>query len=350
MTGVLLHLTTAVEWRAALTGGVLRPPSLPEAGFVHLSDPGQVHLPAARLFPGRRDVVVLVVDPTRLTDPVRYEPGVPGDPASMRFPHLYGPLPCPAVVAVLPWRVDRPLDLPAPDDAAARAAALALSLPVRRAAQVTDVPGGLAVTGPPSARSQAEDQLLLTAVVGADEVEERTAQLAADHGWPAPAATLLHPGAAPVAEELGRRGWTVAPVVVLAHRSPSPAASGDGDGVVHPPDAQRPRGGPPQVERDRTDRVVRVLDVVVGDGGAGVPAGQLLVDGGTAELVGVTSAPDAGDDRAAEAVVDRALALAVEAGCDLVVLAVGASAELPRWCGRLGFTEVGRRIDVHRPA
>ncbi len=100
--GPLLHLTTPGEWRAALDTGAVVPPSLGAVGFVHLSTPDQVHLPAQRLFPGRGDVVVLVVDPARLSAPVRFEPGVPGDPASMRFPHLYGPLPVAAVVAVEP--------------------------------------------------------------------------------------------------------------------------------------------------------------------------------------------------------------------------------------------------------
>ena len=100
---LLLHLFEPGDWRAAQAAGALRPPSLADAGFVHLSTPEQVHLPAARLFPGRRDLVLLVVDPARLTDPVRFEPGVPGDPEAMRFPHLYGPLPTTAVIAVVPY-------------------------------------------------------------------------------------------------------------------------------------------------------------------------------------------------------------------------------------------------------
>jgi uncharacterized protein (DUF952 family) len=100
---LLLHLIEPHEWRAALDTGSVRPPSLESVGFVHLSAPEQVHLPAQALFPGRRDLLLLVVDPARLTDPVRFEPGVPGDPDAMRFPHLYGPLPTAAVVAVVPY-------------------------------------------------------------------------------------------------------------------------------------------------------------------------------------------------------------------------------------------------------
>lgn len=80
------------------------PDSYESVGFVHLSTPEQVHLPANRLFSGRTDLVLLRVDPTRLTAPVRWEPGVPSDPESMRFPHLYGPLPIAAVTAVLDYR------------------------------------------------------------------------------------------------------------------------------------------------------------------------------------------------------------------------------------------------------
>jgi uncharacterized protein (DUF952 family) len=49
--GPLLHLITPAEWRAALRTGAVTPPSLREVAFVHLSSPGQVHLPAERLFP-----------------------------------------------------------------------------------------------------------------------------------------------------------------------------------------------------------------------------------------------------------------------------------------------------------
>ncbi len=101
---VLLHICATAEWERAQRLEELRPDSLRTAGFVHLSTPEQVHLPANRLYAGRTDLVLLHLDPTRLDKSVRWEPGVAADPASMVFPHLYGPLPLAAVVAVAEYR------------------------------------------------------------------------------------------------------------------------------------------------------------------------------------------------------------------------------------------------------
>ena len=100
---LLVHLCSVDEWDVARAAGERRPPSLAEVGFVHLSAPAQVHLPANRLYAGRTDMVLLWCDPTRLGAPIEWEPGVPGDPESMRFPHLYGPLPAAAVTDVTPY-------------------------------------------------------------------------------------------------------------------------------------------------------------------------------------------------------------------------------------------------------
>jgi uncharacterized protein (DUF952 family) len=96
----LLHLCGRRDWDEAKAVGELCPQSLTEAGFVHLSAPHQVHLPANRLFAGRTDLVLLHVDPRALGSPVRWEPGVATDPEAMLFPHLYGPLPVDAVIDV----------------------------------------------------------------------------------------------------------------------------------------------------------------------------------------------------------------------------------------------------------
>lgn len=99
---MLVHLCSAQEWSQAR--GELRPDSLRRQGFVHLSAPEQVHLPANRLYAGRTDLVVLRIDPTRLGSPVRWEPGAPTDPEAMLFPHLYGPLPVAAVIDLVDYR------------------------------------------------------------------------------------------------------------------------------------------------------------------------------------------------------------------------------------------------------
>lgn len=100
----LVHMCTREEWDRARAEGIRRTESLDAEGFIHLSAPRQVHLPANRLFAGRDDVVLLWLDPDLLDAPVAWEPGVPADPESMRFPHLYGPLPMRAVVSVTEYR------------------------------------------------------------------------------------------------------------------------------------------------------------------------------------------------------------------------------------------------------
>ena len=102
----LVHLCSADDWRLAESLGEHRPASLGASGFIHLSTPEQVHLPANRLYTGRTDLVLLWIDPERLSAPVRWEPGVATDPDSMVFPHLYGPLPSAAVTSVTPYRPD----------------------------------------------------------------------------------------------------------------------------------------------------------------------------------------------------------------------------------------------------
>lgn len=104
----LLHLVAAEEWGRAQEAGSIEPGPAGNGEFVHLSAAHQVHLPANRLFAGRHDLLLLVVDPDRLDGEVRWEPGVAGDPDAMTFPHLYGSLPLDAVLRAVPY-------LPGPD-------------------------------------------------------------------------------------------------------------------------------------------------------------------------------------------------------------------------------------------
>jgi uncharacterized protein (DUF952 family) len=74
--------------------------SLDDVGFVHCSTAAQVQQVADQIYRGRDDVVLLTIDPSRLSVPVRYDE-VPG---GERFPHIYGPLPTAAVVSATPLR------------------------------------------------------------------------------------------------------------------------------------------------------------------------------------------------------------------------------------------------------
>jgi len=111
MPSPLLHLVSAAGWRAAQSAGMIPPGP---AGFVHMSTPQQVALPAERLFHGRDDMVLLVLDPDRIGVEVRFEPGNSSDPGGMLFPHAYGAVPTSAVVAVVPYppRRDGGFDAP----------------------------------------------------------------------------------------------------------------------------------------------------------------------------------------------------------------------------------------------
>jgi uncharacterized protein (DUF952 family)/GNAT superfamily N-acetyltransferase len=363
---VLLHLVEPAQWRAALSGSALRPPSLTSVGFVHLSTPEQVHLPGERLFPGRRDLLVLVVDPARLADPVRLEAGDPPDPGGMLFPHLYGPLPVAAVVAVVPYRPPAPFVLPAADDPLGRAMALYLSLPVRRAAEVRDVPGGVAVLDPRFPHSRDDNRLLLSEPVDADTLESETARVAADAGLPYRAAALRWAGSGDLAAELERRGWDAEELILMARRPARTAHAGPAEVV----DQRELHGLWERSWRDgltfedgldevvaqlvgreyRNDRVVAVSDVVVREDGRVVAAAQLRVDGATAALDSVLTDAAARGRGHGDAVVARVLDLAGRAGCDLVVLEA-AGDDWPRhWYARRGFQEIGAVWDVWRPA
>ncbi|MGZ8179835.1 DUF952 domain-containing protein [Williamsia sp. SKLECPSW1] len=105
-SGPLVHLCPRQEWLAAHTLGRLEPDSLHDVGFVHLSALSQVHVPAAAVYAGRDDLVLLEIDPQRVPAEIRWEDGDPPHPDGWQFPHLYGPLPVTAVVAVHDYRPD----------------------------------------------------------------------------------------------------------------------------------------------------------------------------------------------------------------------------------------------------
>lgn len=84
-------------WREAEAAGRFTgAPIDHQDGFIHFSTADQVAETAARHFAGQGDLLLVAVEAGALGDALRYEPSRGGD----LFPHLYGPLPLSAVVAV----------------------------------------------------------------------------------------------------------------------------------------------------------------------------------------------------------------------------------------------------------
>ena len=86
-------------WRQAERDGVFHGSAVDRAdGYLHFSAAGQVAETARRHFVGQADLVLIVVDADRLGAKLKWEPSRGG----ALFPHLYGPLPLHAVIAVEP--------------------------------------------------------------------------------------------------------------------------------------------------------------------------------------------------------------------------------------------------------
>src|SRR5947208_13164608 len=99
----LLHIAPAGQWEEAQLDGVYRGDTLAGEGFIHCSSPGQVLRVAQARFAGRRDLVLLYIDPARVQAPIRYEAAETEE----QFPHVYGALNLEAVVRVVPFAPDR---------------------------------------------------------------------------------------------------------------------------------------------------------------------------------------------------------------------------------------------------
>ncbi len=100
----LYHLALAADWATASATGrytaSTRGRSLDEEGFIHCSFAHQVVATADRFYGDIDDVVLLRIDPDRLSSPVVVEDLASAGEA---FPHVYGPIELVAVVDATPW-------------------------------------------------------------------------------------------------------------------------------------------------------------------------------------------------------------------------------------------------------
>jgi glutathione S-transferase len=104
----LYHLALREEWQQACREGIYRRStrglSLEQVGFIHASNADQVAATFERFYADAAAVLLLTIDPLRLSRAgveVRREPA---PQSGELFPHLYGPLPLEAVVLAEPYR------------------------------------------------------------------------------------------------------------------------------------------------------------------------------------------------------------------------------------------------------
>lgn len=100
----IYHITTPADWATAQATGQVEAASLTNEGFTHCSRQGQLLAVADRFFPGVIHLLVLAIDEEGVASWLVNEgPMGVGDPfAHNVFPHVYGPIPITAVVAVVP--------------------------------------------------------------------------------------------------------------------------------------------------------------------------------------------------------------------------------------------------------
>lgn len=94
---MIYHVTSKAQWQQALAQGYYEAPSLAVEGFIHLSEKEQVQGVLQRYYQQQTNLVLLHIETTKLTMPLKYEmaPSV-----NESFPHLYGRLNVEAVINI----------------------------------------------------------------------------------------------------------------------------------------------------------------------------------------------------------------------------------------------------------
>jgi len=101
----IFHLAMPDDWAGAFVTGEYRMSTrgmtLDEVGFIHCSTREQMVDTANRFYRDVEQLVVLTIDPALVPSPIVHEPPEAG--LDVLFPHIYGPLPVPAVNHAAVW-------------------------------------------------------------------------------------------------------------------------------------------------------------------------------------------------------------------------------------------------------
>jgi len=100
----IVHVLARADWETFRDREEYRPRSLDEQGFVHCSKLGQIGLVADYNHADDDELVLVLLDESRLDAPVRYE--TDGEDGKSAFPHVYGPLTLDAVIEAVPFEQD----------------------------------------------------------------------------------------------------------------------------------------------------------------------------------------------------------------------------------------------------
>lgn len=98
---MILHIASDRDWAARRE--TYAPTGWESEGFVHCSDETQLVRTANRVFSGRRDLVLLEIDPARISAEVIWEDT---SGSGENFPHIYGPIEADAVVSAVPFHAE----------------------------------------------------------------------------------------------------------------------------------------------------------------------------------------------------------------------------------------------------
>jgi release factor glutamine methyltransferase len=93
-SNLIIHLCQRQEWMEAQQQGLYITQSLIQIGFIHCSQPEEILQITNQFYQGRSDLVLLWIDPEKITSEIRWEIS-----NGTFFPHIYGPIDLAAVVS-----------------------------------------------------------------------------------------------------------------------------------------------------------------------------------------------------------------------------------------------------------
>ena len=100
MSQSIYHITISERWTQCQFAGEYTPEEFEEDGFIHCSYASQLLKVAENRYKGRKNLVLLFIDTSKVTEKIvdeNLEGGVE------LFPHVYGPLSLSSVVRVEPF-------------------------------------------------------------------------------------------------------------------------------------------------------------------------------------------------------------------------------------------------------